>query len=119
VNFLGTPDKTLVPAAIEFKPSLDKDTYSDYLVYVEGTFADADGEAILAPVNMADAGNSVNRTFKIASGGTVDIRTSTYADFYKMVMPTGRVRVYGVAIRYQDSSWQIQMRTGDDLVILE
>jgi len=119
VNFLGTPDKTLVPAAIEFKSSLDKDTYSDYLVYVEGTFADADGEAILAPVNMADAGNSVNRTFKIASGGTVDIRTSTYADFYKMVMPTGRVRVYGVAIRYQDSSWQIQMRTGDDLVILE
>lgn len=119
VKFLGAPDKTLVPEAIEFKTSLNKDTYSDYLVYVEGKFVDADGEAILAPENMADAGNSVNRSFAISSGGTVDIRTSTYADFYRMVMPTGRVRVYGVAIRYQDSSWQIQMRTGDDLVVLE
>lgn len=119
VNFLGEPDPKLVPAPIEFSTKMDKDTYSDHLVYVEGTFADADGEATLAPTDLADGGNAVNRSFKTTSGETVDIRTSTYSDFGTMIMPTGQVRVYGVAIRYNDSSWQIQMRTADDLVSLE
>ena len=116
VKFLGDPDPSLVPEAIEFSSKMDKDTYSDHLVYVDGSFVDADGEAILAPDDMADAGNAVNRSFKTTSGETVDIRTSTYADFCKLVMPTGQVRVYGIAIRYNNSSWQIQMRTAGDLV---
>lgn len=118
VNFLGDPVPELLPEPIEFSTRMDKDTYSDHLVYVDGTFEDADGEAILAPDDIADAGNSVNRSFKTIQGEKVDIRTSTYSDFARMVMPKGQVRVYGVAIRYNDSSWQIQMRTAGDLVTL-
>ena len=115
VKFLGTPDKSLVPAPIEFSPTMNKDQYSDYLVYVEGTFDDADGEAILAPAMEADAGNAVNRVFRMANGSTVDVRTSTYSDFGSMIIPQGKVRVTGVAIRYNDSAWQLQMRTEKDI----
>ena len=118
VKFLGEPDPSLVPAPIAFSSKMNMDTYSDYLVYADGTFDDADGEAILAPTKEADAGNSVNRTLRLTSGGTVDVRTSTYSDFASMIIPKGKVRVYGVAIRYNNSSWQLQMRTADDIVSL-
>ena len=117
VNFLGDPVPSLVPEPIPFYKQMDRDTFSDHLVYVEGNFVDADGTAILAPDEMADAGNAVNRSFKTQQGETVDIRTSTYSDFARMVMPKGLVRVYGVAIRY-NNDWQIQMRTAKDLVDL-
>ena len=117
VNFLGDPVPSLVPEPIPFYKQMDRDTFSDHLVYVEGNFVDADGTAILAPDDMADAGNAVNRSFKTQQGETVDIRTSTYSDFARMVMPKGLVRVYGVAIRY-NNDWQIQMRTAKDLVDL-
>ena len=120
VKFLGDPDPSLVPEPIEFFSYLDKDTYSDYIVYAEGLFTDADGESLLAPDKEVDAGNAVNRSLLLSNGGgLVDIRTSAYSDFCKMRIPRGRVRVYGVAIRYNNSSWQIQMRTAKDLVSLE
>lgn len=118
VKFIGKPDLSLVPDPIPFSSSMNKDEYSDYLVYAEGSFDDADGEAILAPVKDADDGNAVNRTFRMTNGTTVDVRTSTYADFGSMVIPKGKVRVYGVAIRYNDTAWQLQMRTADDIVSL-
>ncbi len=111
----GEPDQRLIPEPVEFDPNWDKDDYSDHLIYVDGSFTEADGTATLAPTDMADAGNAVNRTFKMTNGKTVDIRTSTYSDFGNMVMPKGTVRVYGVVIRY-NNTWQIQMRTADDLV---
>lgn len=117
VKLIDEPRPDLVPEPIPFSSSMDKDTYSAHLVYVDGTFQDADGTAILAPDELADAGNAVNRTFIDQQGKKVDIRTSTYSDFARMVMPKGLVRVYGVAIRY-NNDWQIQMRTAGDLVDL-
>lgn len=88
------------------------------LVWAEGVFTEADGQAKLADPNIADDGNSVNRTFKMTNGKTVDIRTSCYSDFGAMVMPKGKVRVIGIAQPYNRQSWQIQMRTAADIIEL-
>lgn len=117
VRFLSETHELDDPAP--FSTSMNMDTESDKLVYVEGTFMDADGKAVLAETSLADAGNSVNRNFRTDDGRTVTIRTSCYSDFAAMVMPTGRVRVVGAAIRYNTSSWQIQMRTADDIIPLD
>lgn len=114
VRFLS--EKHELDAAVKFDPTWDMDANSDKLVFVEGNFTEANGTAVLADPKLADAGNAVNRNFKTNDGKTVTIRTSCYSDFASMVMPKGKVRVTGAAIRYNTNSWQIQMRTGDDLI---
>lgn len=88
------------------------------LVWVEGVFTEADGIAKLADPNIADDGNSVNRTLKMTNGKTITIRTSCYSDFGALIMPQGKVRVIGVAQPYNRQSWQIQMRTANDIIEL-
>ena len=116
VKFL--PETHPLDDAAKFDKSMDMDKESNKLVYVEGSFSEADGKSTLADPKLADAGNSVNRTLNIDGGGTVTIRTSCYSDFGSLVMPVGKVKVVGIAVRYNTSSWQIQMRTADDLVAL-
>lgn len=116
VKFLS--EKHALDEPVQFANTMDMDKESNKLVYVEGRFSEADGSATLADPALSDAGNSVNRTFNIDGGGSVTIRTSCYSDFGSMVMPTGKVKVVGIAVRYNTSSWQIQMRTADDLVAL-
>ena len=122
VKLVGTPDASKVPAPIPFKSSWtsesDYKTYANTLVYVEGTLSGANGTLKLAEPSQADAGNSVNVTLNITGGGSVTIRTSCYSDFASMVMPTGKVRVYGLLTPYNNNQWQIMMRTADDLVQL-
>ena len=51
-------------------------------------------------------------------GSKVIIRTSSYADFAAMVMPTTGCNITGIATRY-NSTWQIVIRKTSDIEILD
>lgn len=71
----------------------------------KATFAPSDGSAQLI-------GGCVNR--EISNMGNVVVRTSTYAKFAAMVMPTEPIDITGIAARY-GNTWQIMPRTQDDI----
>ena len=84
------------------------------LITLKGvTLAEADGKAVFAPSDgsVTLTANCANRTIKGVSN--VVLRTSTYADFAKQPLPTGRVDITGVASRYNDT-WQFLMRDYKD-----
>lgn len=86
------------------------------LITLKGVeLAEADGKAVFAPSDgsVSLTANCANRVIKDLSN--VVVRTSTYADFANLAMPTGLVDITGVATRYNDT-WQILMRTGKDIV---
>lgn len=86
------------------------------LITLKGVeLAEADGKAVFAPSDgsVSLTANCANRVIKDLSN--VVLRTSTYADFANLAMPTGLVDITGVATRYNDT-WQILMRTGKDIV---
>ena len=86
------------------------------LITLKGvTLAEADGKAVFAPSDgsVSLTANCANRV--ISGLSNVVLRTSTYADFAKKIMPTGLVDITGVATRYNDT-WQILMRTEKDIV---
>lgn len=96
--------------------SLDLENDCAKLVTLKGvTLAEADGKAVYAPDDGSASivGGSVNRT--ISGVSDVVLRVSTYADFAKSVMPTGRVDITGIATRY-NNVWQVLMRTDRDIV---
>ena len=115
----------LVPAVagltvepLEVKYNLNKlDIAQDCgkLITLKGvTLAEADGTAVFAPSDgsVTLTANCANRTIKGVSN--VVLRTSTYADFAKQPLPTGRVDITGVATRYNDT-WQFLMRSINDI----
>ncbi|MCM1108675.1 MAG: DUF5689 domain-containing protein [Clostridium sp.] len=111
---IGTPDITRVDT-VDFDPNWDMDTKACQIVRVTGvTLAGADGKKVLAEKASSDAGNGVNVTVNGLSK-SLTLRTSTYADFASMVMPTGKVTLYGLLTRY-NSTWQIALRYETDLV---
>lgn len=86
------------------------------LITLKGvTLAEADGKAVFAPNDgsVTLTSNCANRT--ITGVSNVVVRTSTYADFAKTVMPTTVVDITGVATRFNDT-WQILMRDANDIV---
>ena len=86
------------------------------LITLQGvTLAEADGTAVFAPNDgsVTLTSNCANRV--ITGLSNVVLRTSTYADFAKTVMPTTLVDITGVATRYNDT-WQILMRDVTDIV---
>lgn len=86
------------------------------LITLKGVeLAEADGKAVFAPSDgsVSLTANCANRVIKDLSN--VVLRTSTYADFANLAMPTGLVDITGVATRYNDT-WQILMRTSKDIV---
>lgn len=122
------PIAGLIVSPIECKwnfNSLDLENDCAKLVTLRGVMlAEADGTAVYAPDDGSAVGGSVNRTicydFDDEDGSPLNIlnvvlRTSTYADFAKSVMPTTRVDITGIATRYNDV-WQLLMRTDRDIV---
>ena len=113
------PIAGLIVSPIECKwnfNSLDLENDCAKLVTLKGvTLAEADGKAVYAPDDGSASivGGSVNRT--ISGVSDVVLRVSTYADFAKSVMPTGRVDITGIATRY-NNVWQVLMRTDRDIV---
>ena len=71
------------------------------------TFAPGDGSAQLV-------GGCVNRD--IDGMSNVVVRTSTYAKYAAMIMPTEKINITGIAARY-NNTWQIMPRTQDDITL--
>lgn len=74
----------------------------------------ADGTAVFAPSDgsVQLSSNCANRNLKNMTN--VVVRTSTYAKFANAAMPTGKVDITGIASRF-NTTWQILMRTQDDI----
>ena len=98
----------------EFAANIDENCGK--LVTLKGVhFAAADGTKTLID-GTASGGNYFNQRLKESFGATVVVRTSSYADFAAMVMPTDAVDLTGIATRFGDD-WQIMLRKTSDLVI--
>lgn len=111
---ISAPDASRVDT-LDFDPNWDMDEYAGAIVRIKGvTLSGADGEKVLAEVAESDAGNGVNVTLNGLSK-SVTLRTSTYADFAQMVMPQGKITVYGLLSRY-NSTWQVALRYETDIV---
>lgn len=116
---LLSPIPGLMVTPIEAKwnfNTLDISKDAGKLVTLKGvTLAEADGKAVFAPDDGSVSlyGGCAHRV--ISGLSNVVVRTSTYADFAKRLLPTTRVDITGVAARYNDT-WQIMMRTEKDIV---
>ena len=117
VKFLGAPDASRIDT-LDFADvkNLDKDQWAGCIVRVKGTITPKSTERwVLAAPQDADAGNGVTNTINVQGGGTLDIRTSTYADFANYPIEKDHVyTIYGVLSRYTDG-WQLGMRTMSDI----
>ncbi|MDE7377665.1 MAG: hypothetical protein K2N13_01735 [Paraprevotella sp.] len=103
---------------LDFDPSWDMDKYAGSIVRIKDvTLSGADGEKVLADKSESDAGNGVNVSINGLSQ-PVTLRTSTYADFASMVMPQGKVTLYGLLSRY-NTTWQLALRYETDIVTEE
>ena len=116
-KLIGTVEgKTAVPLEVKWNfNSLDINKDCGKLITLKGvSLAEADGKAVFAPTDgsVPLTANCANRV--ITGLSNVVVRTSTYADFAKTVMPTGQVDITGVATRYNDT-WQILMRKLSDI----
>ena len=87
------------------------------LVILKGVhFAAANGKRTLID-GSASGGNYYSQQLR-EYGSNVIIRTSSYADFAAMVMPTGAVNLTGIATRF-NSTWQIMIRKTSDIEVLQ
>lgn len=85
--------------------------------------AKADGKLEWAPEADKDAGNGVSRTVKIngKAQSLMVVRSSSYADFAALAMPTGKVNLTGVFTVYATNpskygyTWQILLRSDSDI----
>ena len=108
---------SIKPAVISSMKSLDIEKDCGKLVTLVGVkMKDADGKATFAPSDGSAqlVGGCVNRD--IDGMSNVVVRTSTYAKFAAMAMPTEKINITGIAARYNDT-WQIMPRTQDDITL--
>ena len=97
----------------------DLDANCGKLVTIKNVeMADADGSAVFAPTDGSVylLAGCANRNIKGRSN--VVIRTSTYADFAGMIMPSTKGSITGIATRYYNKgtdTWQILCRRTSDL----
>ena len=77
------------------------------------TFTDG-GKKVYA--NKADIvnNNSVERELKELNKSNIVVRSSTYADFAAMTLPTGKVDITGIFTRY-NNKWQVYIREISDV----
>lgn len=91
----------------------DINTNAGMLVVLNGAqFVGADGVKTLTDGTVS-GGNYVN-TYVTINGKQIIVRTSTYADFAKKIMPTKPCNLTGIATRY-NSDWQILIRKTSDI----
>lgn len=83
----------------------------------------ADGKLAWAPEADKDPGNGVSRTVKIngKAQSLMVVRSSSYADFAALAMPTGKVNLTGIFTVYATNpsrfgyTWQILLRSDSDI----
>ena len=94
---------------------LDRD-FGKVVTLVGVTMKEADGEKVFAPSNDSSvklSGGCVNREVANQST-TVYVRTSTFAKFANMVMPTEKINITGILSRFANDI-QIMPRTIEDI----
>ena len=69
---------------------------------------------VYADEDSKDAANCVNRTLQGISSNSLVVRTSTYADFAALPLPTGTCDITGIFTRY-NNTWQILIREISDV----
>ena len=69
---------------------------------------------VYADEESKDAANCVNRTLQGISSNSLVVRTSTYADFAALPLPTGTCDITGIFTRY-NNTWQILIREISDV----
>lgn len=136
-KIIGQPDATKVQPE-EF--DVTKFNNADYckshrgkLMTVKGVTM-KDAGALWAPDAEKDAGNGVSRTVLVNgkslknSGSSYDalvVRSSSYADFANDVIPSGKVNLTGIFTVYASNAsrygytWQILLRSADDIEVAE
>lgn len=100
----------------------DKDQWSSMLismknVQIKGLVVNGERRAIFAKYSDSDAssGNGVNDTI-YCDGKKYILRTSTLCDFASDTIPAGTIKeMRGILTRY-NSTWQVQLRSLDDIM---
>lgn len=118
VKFLGAPDASRIDTLdYDAVKNLSKEQWAGCIVRVRGTIMPKSTERwVLAAPEDADTGNGVTNTINLQGGGTLDLRTSTYADFASYPIQKDHIyTIYGVLSRY-NNGWQLGMRTMSDIV---
>lgn len=108
-------DMTVKPIVTDRMAKLSLDDDCGKLVTLVGIkLKDADGAAVFAPDDgsVTLLGGCANRD--ITGMSDVVIRTSTFAKFANMPMPTERINITGIAARYRDG-WQLMPRKITDI----
>ena len=109
--------KSVTPIEVTDIKQLNLEADCGKLITLKGvTISEANGTNTYAPTDGSAAilSNCVNRTFKGINKNSLVLRTSTYAKFANVIMPTGTVDVTGVATRY-NNTWQILLRNENDV----
>jgi hypothetical protein len=110
----GLPSADNLPAPVVITGATELDaTNVCKLVKIENAAFDP------ADVGLPFAGNDLttNRTLLI-NGAAIEVRTSNYAKFRSMLVPSGTCMVYGILTVYASGSnntWQLMLRTKDDI----
>lgn len=130
-KLLGAPDASKVqPLTFEFDKDKVKDqnyvySMSGRLVKVSNIeFDKADGKTTFAPEEEGKTtGFGVMRSFKGYTTNEFGIRTSCYADFAAMPLPSGNLNVTGVLTCYKsregyDATVQLLLRQYSDIEVL-
>jgi hypothetical protein len=117
VKFLGAPDASRIDTLdYDQVKNLNKDQWAGCIVRVKGTITPKSTDRwVLAAPEDADDGNGVTNTINVQGGGTLALRTSTYADFASYPIEKDHVyTLYGMLGRYTNE-WQLGLRTMSDI----
>jgi hypothetical protein len=102
---------------LDFDPNKTMAQQSGRVVRLSGVTISREGTPVIAPDDgsVSLVSNCVNRTLSGGNAGSKCVlRTSTYAVFKGITVPTEAVELYGIATIYR-GTWQILARTQSDL----
>lgn len=108
---------TMKVDTIDFDPSKSMAQQSGRVVRLSGVTISRDGTPVIAPDDgsVSLVSNCVNRKLSGGNAGSnCVLRTSTYAAFKGVAIPSEPVEFYGIATIYR-GTWQILARTESDL----
>lgn len=88
--------------------------YQGRLVRISGVYFKGAGE-----LTYSEEDASSNRTIYDDAGNELTLRNSNYADFRSEVLPTGKVDIVGMLGSYSSNTWQLYLRTIDDVHVIE
>lgn len=108
---------TMKVDTLDFDPNKTMAQQSGRVVRLSGVTISRDGTPVIAPDDgsVSLVSNCVNRNLSGGNAGSKCVlRTSTYAAFKGVEIPTTAVELYGIATIYR-GTWQILARTESDL----